>query len=90
MVKRMQNKIKINYFELFTKGKVGCFLLLLHNISKNLDNKFNKCISFECLKCHSKYVVSDSNPCLAFYIVDGGLPNSILFHNNKHALIRSI
>ena len=47
-MKRMQNKIK--YFKLFTKGKVVCFLLLLHNISKRLYNKFNKCISFESLK----------------------------------------
>ena len=31
---------KINYFELFTKDKVVCFLLLIHNISKRLDNKF--------------------------------------------------
>ena len=46
-MKRMQNKI--NYFELFTKDKVVCFLLLIHNISKRLDNKFNKCISFESL-----------------------------------------
>ena len=44
-MKRMLNKI--NYFELFTKDKVVCFLLLIHNISKRLDNKFNKCISFE-------------------------------------------
>ena len=42
-MKRMLNKI--NYFELFTKDKVVCFLLLIHNISKRLDNKFNKCIS---------------------------------------------
>ena len=28
---------KINYFELFTKDKVVCFLLLIHNISKRLD-----------------------------------------------------
>ena len=42
-MKRMLNKI--NYFELFIKDKVVCFLLLIHNISKRLDNKFNKCIS---------------------------------------------
>ena len=36
---------KINYFELFTKDKVIYFLLLIHNISKRLDNKFIKCIS---------------------------------------------
>ena len=41
---------KINYFELFTKYKVVCFLLLIHNISKRLDNKFNKYISFESLE----------------------------------------
>ena len=35
-MKRMLNKI--NYFELFTKDKVVCFLLLIHNISKRLDN----------------------------------------------------
>ena len=46
-MKRMLNKI--NYFELFTKDKVVCFLLLI-NISKRLDNKFNKCISFEPLE----------------------------------------
>ena len=39
-MKRMLNKI--NYFELFTKDKVVCFLLLIHIISKRLDNKFNK------------------------------------------------
>ena len=50
-MKRMQNKIKINYFDLFTKGKVVCFvLLLLHNIYKRLDNTFHKCISFEYLE----------------------------------------
>ena len=42
-MKRMQNKI--NYFELFSKDKVVCFLLLIHNISKRLDNTFNKFIS---------------------------------------------
>ena len=42
-MKRILNKI--NYFELFTKDKVVCFLLLIHNISKRLDNTFNKCIS---------------------------------------------
>ena len=42
-MKRMQNKI--NYFELFTKDKLVCFLLLIHNISKRLDNKFIKYIS---------------------------------------------
>ena len=47
-MKRMLNKI--NYFELFTKDKVVFFLLLIHNISKRLDNKFNKCISFEFLE----------------------------------------
>ena len=46
----MQNKIKINYIELYTKGKVVYFLLLLHNISKCLDNKCNKYISFESLE----------------------------------------
>ena len=40
-MKRILNKI--NYFELFTKDKVVYFLLLIHNISKRLDNKFNKC-----------------------------------------------
>ena len=34
-MKRMLNKI--NSFELFTKDKVVCFLLLIHNISKRLD-----------------------------------------------------
>ena len=41
-MKRMLNKI--NYFELFTKDKVVCFLLLINNISIRLDNKCNKCI----------------------------------------------
>ena len=47
-MKRMLNKI--NYYELFTKDKVVCFLLLIYNISKRLDNKFNKFISFESLE----------------------------------------
>ena len=34
-MKRMLNKI--NYFELFRKDKVVCFLLLIHNISKRID-----------------------------------------------------
>ena len=47
-MKRMLNKI--NYIEIFTKDKVVCILLLIHNISNCLDNKFNKCISFESLE----------------------------------------
>ena len=62
--------------------QVVCFLLLLHNISKRLEYKYNKFIKFESLEWHSKYAVSDSNPCLAFSDVGGGLPNSTLFHIN--------
>ena len=59
---------KINYFEIFTKDKVVCFLLLIHNIYKRLDNKFNKCISFESLSNIQSMPLVIQNP-IAFLMM---------------------